>query len=77
MQHRIAVEADDGRGAADRRGARVYVCGDGDRMAPAVREAFRTLYRERTPGADEAAAQRWLDTRAADGRCAEDGCAAG
>jgi cytochrome P450/NADPH-cytochrome P450 reductase len=58
-------------------GARVYVCGDGARMAPGVREAFRTLYRERTPGADAAAAGRWLDALVADGRYVEDVYAAG
>ncbi|MFC5213705.1 cytochrome P450 [Streptomyces coerulescens] len=71
VQHRIAAEADDVwelLGA----GARVYVCGDGARMAPGVRDAFRTLYRDRTPGADDAAAQRWLDALIADGRYVED-----
>ncbi|MBT2416789.1 cytochrome P450 [Streptomyces sp. ISL-22] len=76
VQHRIAAEADEVwelLGA----GARVYVCGDGSRMAPGVREAFRTLYRERTPGADEAAAGRWLDGLITDGRYVEDVYAAG
>ncbi|MFE5894524.1 cytochrome P450 [Streptomyces sp. NPDC056462] len=76
VQHRIAVEADEVwelLGA----GARVYVCGDGSRMAPGVREAFRTLYREHTPGADDAAAGRWLDGLIADGRYVEDVYAAG
>ncbi|MGW2098036.1 cytochrome P450 [Streptomyces olivaceoviridis] len=76
VQHRIAAEAGEVwelLGA----GARVYVCGDGARMAPGVRAAFRTLYRERTPGADEAAADRWLDTLVADGRYVEDVYAAG
>ncbi|MEU5598326.1 cytochrome P450 [Streptomyces sp. NPDC020298] len=76
VQHRIATEADEVwelLGA----GARVYVCGDGSRMAPGVREAFRTLYRDRTPGADEAAAGRWLDTLVAAGRYVEDVYAAG
>ncbi|MGW5473848.1 cytochrome P450 [Streptomyces chartreusis] len=71
VQHRIAAEADEVwelLGA----GARVYVCGDGARMAPGVREAFRTLYRDRTPGADDAAAERWLDALIADGRYVED-----
>ncbi|MFE0254141.1 cytochrome P450 [Streptomyces sp. NPDC059010] len=76
VQHRIAAEADEVwelLGA----GARVYVCGDGSRMAPGVREAFRTLYRERTPGADDAGAGRWLDGLIADGRYVEDVYAAG
>ena len=76
VQHRVAAEADEVwelLGA----GARVYVCGDGSRMAPGVREAFRTLYRERTPGADDAAAGRWLDALIADGRYVEDVYAAG
>lgn len=46
-------------------------------MAPGVREAFRTLYRERTPGADDGAAQRWLDGLVADGGYVEDVYAAG
>ncbi|MFF8404193.1 cytochrome P450 [Streptomyces sp. NPDC015684] len=76
VQHRIAAEAEEVwqlLGA----GARVYVCGDGARMAPGVRDAFRTLYRERTPGTDEAAARRWLDSLVADGRYVEDVYAAG
>ncbi|WP_328877524.1 bifunctional cytochrome P450/NADPH--P450 reductase [Streptomyces sp. NBC_00299] len=76
VQHRIAAEAGEVwelLGA----GARVYVCGDGSRMAPGVREAFRTLYRERTPGADDAAAGQWLDGLVADGRYVEDVYAAG
>ena len=48
VQHRIAAEADEVWELLDA-GARVYVCGDGARMAPGVREAFRTLYRGRTP----------------------------
>ncbi|WP_167348333.1 hypothetical protein [Streptomyces bicolor] len=46
-------------------------------MAPGVREAFRRLYRESTPGADGAAAGRWLDGLIADGRYVEDVYAAG
>ncbi|OLZ74441.1 reductase [Streptomyces sp. IMTB 2501] len=76
VQHRIAAEADEIWALLDS-GARVYVCGDGARMAPGVREAFRTLYRERTPGSDEAAAGTWLDTLVADGRYVEDVYAAG
>ncbi|MGW1050919.1 cytochrome P450 [Streptomyces sp. NPDC002521] len=76
VQHRIAAEADEIWQLLDS-GARVYVCGDGARMAPGVREAFRTLYRERTPGSDEAAAESWLSTLVADGRYVEDVYAAG
>ncbi|ANS69893.1 bifunctional P-450:NADPH-P450 reductase 1 [Streptomyces lincolnensis] len=76
VQHRVAAEADEVAELLDA-GARVYVCGDGSRMAPGVREAFRTLYRERTPGADEAAAERWLDGLVRDGRYVEDVYAAG
>ncbi|MFI8243970.1 cytochrome P450 [Streptomyces sp. NPDC085866] len=76
VQHRIAAEADEVWELLTA-GARVHVCGDGSRMAPGVREVFRTLYRERTPGADEAAAGRWLDSLMADGRYVEDVYAAG
>ncbi|MEH0467956.1 cytochrome P450 [Streptomyces sp. B21-097] len=76
VQHRIAAEGDEvWRLLAD--GARVYVCGDGSRMAPGVRDAFRTLYRERTPGADDARAGAWLDELIAHGRYLEDVYAAG
>ncbi|MEU9044745.1 MULTISPECIES: cytochrome P450 [unclassified Kitasatospora] len=53
-------------------GAEVYVCGDGGRMAPGVRAAFRELYRERTPGADEQRAQAWLQGLIEAGRYVED-----
>ncbi len=48
-------------------GAIVYVCGDASRMAPDVRRAFAAIYREET-GADERAAQTWLDGLTAEGR---------
>lgn len=76
VQHRVAVEADEVwelLGA----GARVYVCGDGSRMAPGVRDAFRTLYRDRTPDADGPAADAWLDGLITEGRYIEDVYAAG
>lgn len=76
VQHRIAAEADEVWALLDA-GARVHVCGDGSRMAPGVRDAFRTLYRDRTPGADAAAADAWLDALVADGRYVEDVYAAG
>ncbi|WP_432094752.1 cytochrome P450 [Streptomyces sp. bgisy100] len=75
VQHRIATEAAEVWDLlAD--GARVYVCGDGRRMAPGVREAFTTLYAART-GADPDAAEAWLDGLIADGRYVEDVYAAG
>ncbi|MDQ0584928.1 hypothetical protein QF030_007106 [Streptomyces rishiriensis] len=46
-------------------------------MAPGVRAAFRTLYRDRTPGAADPAAEAWRDERIADGRYVADVCAAG
>jgi cytochrome P450/NADPH-cytochrome P450 reductase len=49
-------------------GAHVYVCGDGLRMAPAVRQTLLDLYRERT-GEDGAA---WLAGLEADGRYQQD-----
>ncbi|MFF9209180.1 MULTISPECIES: cytochrome P450 [unclassified Streptomyces] len=76
VQHRVAAEAGELGRLLDA-GARVYVCGDGARMAPGVREAFRALYRDRTPGADEASARRWLDGLVAAGRYVEDVYAAG
>ncbi|MFJ3192118.1 cytochrome P450 [Streptomyces griseoviridis] len=76
VQHRIAAEADE-IWTLLAAGARVYVCGDGSRMAPGVRDAFRTLYRERTPGADARDADGWLDTLMAQGRYVEDVYAGG
>lgn len=43
-----------------RAGAHVYVCGDGQHMAPAVRAAFLKIYREAT-GATPEAAEAWAD----------------
>ncbi|MGI9024312.1 MAG: cytochrome, partial [Burkholderiaceae bacterium] len=43
-----------------RHGAQFYVCGDGKRMAPAVRETFIRIYRENTQS-DAATADAWAD----------------
>ena len=61
VQDRIAADADEvwdllGDPAND---THVYVCGDGAKMAPAVRQAFLDIYRART-GADESQARDWL-----------------
>ncbi|WP_058043755.1 cytochrome P450 [Streptomyces roseifaciens] len=70
VQHRI--EAD---GAEVWRllqaGAKVYVCGDGSRMAPGVRDAFLQLHARHT-GGDAAAAQEWWRAAVAEGRYVED-----
>jgi cytochrome P450/NADPH-cytochrome P450 reductase len=48
-------------------GAVVYVCGDATRMAPDVRRTFAALYRDKT-GAEEGAAEKWLDEMTATNR---------
>ncbi|WP_018161681.1 cytochrome P450 [Smaragdicoccus niigatensis] len=61
VQDRIAADADDVWNLIGdpEKNAYVYVCGDGARMAPGVRQAFLDIYRART-GADEAAARDWM-----------------
>jgi cytochrome P450/NADPH-cytochrome P450 reductase len=55
-----------------KQGAIVYVCGDGRRMAPAVRETLLAIYME-TTGASSEDAQRWADEVEHDrGRFVED-----
>ncbi|GAB7184016.1 hypothetical protein ATKI12_3847 [Kitasatospora sp. Ki12] len=71
VQDRLAAEAAEVWDLLEA-GAEVYVCGDGARMAPGVRAAFRELYRERTPGADEQRAQAWLQGLIEAGRYVED-----
>ncbi|MET8953948.1 cytochrome P450 [Streptomyces sp. NPDC004393] len=73
VQHRIAAEADEVWRLLDA-GARVYVCGDGSRMAPGVRAAFRALHAERAPGEHS---ERWLSELIASGRYVEDVYTAG
>lgn len=62
VQDRIAADADLvwellGDSAKN---THIFICGDGGRMAPAVRAAFREIYSART-GADDAAAKDWLE----------------
>ncbi|NJP82644.1 hypothetical protein HCK01_36110, partial [Streptomyces sp. AA8] len=52
-------------------GGRVYVCGDGRRMAPAVREAFMAIYRNNTGASDEESAA-WLTALTESGHYVED-----
>ncbi|MEU1628895.1 cytochrome P450 [Streptomyces sp. NPDC020096] len=70
VQDRIAAEADEVWQLLAS-GAKVYVCGDGARMAPGVRAAFQRLYADRT-GADAAAAERWWQDLVERGRYVED-----
>jgi cytochrome P450 / NADPH-cytochrome P450 reductase len=58
VQHRLAACGDRVWGLIER-GATIYVCGDGSRMAPAVRAALEQICRDHT-GDDEAAARAWL-----------------
>lgn len=73
VQDRIAADADEvwamlGDPDMD---THVYVCGDGARMAPAVRGAFRDIYR-RHAGTDEDAAANWLADLVSSDRYVED-----
>ena len=73
VQDRIAADADDvwdllGDPAKN---THVFVCGDGARMAPAVRAAFRDIYRAHT-GSDDAAAKDWLEALVASDHYVED-----
>jgi len=59
VQHRVWQDRAD---IADlfRKGANVYVCGDGKRMAPAVRDTFIRIYREAV-GVTAETAEAWFD----------------
>ncbi|MEU6990895.1 cytochrome P450 [Streptomyces sp. NPDC046465] len=70
VQHRIEAEAAEVWGLLEA-GAQVYVCGDGSRMAPGVREAFQRLHAKYT-GGGSAAAEAWWRDLAASGRYVED-----
>ncbi|GAB2925403.1 cytochrome P450 [Streptomyces heilongjiangensis] len=52
-------------------GGRVYVCGDGGRMAPGVRKAFQSVYSKHT-GADADQAARWMSALIESGVYVED-----
>ncbi|RJQ79003.1 cytochrome P450 [Pseudonocardiaceae bacterium YIM PH 21723] len=67
VQHRITAEAGEVWALLEQ-GAKVYVCGDGARMAPGVRAAFQEIYQGFT-GED---GETWLKQLIADGRYVED-----
>lgn len=67
VQHRIAAEAAEVWALLER-GAKVYVCGDGARMAPGVRAAFQDIY-HRFTGED---GQTWLQRLMVESRYVED-----
>ncbi|MFG2948438.1 bifunctional cytochrome P450/NADPH--P450 reductase [Streptomyces adustus] len=52
-------------------GAYIYVCGDGRRMAPAVREALAAIHRQKT-GSNDETAQQWLAQLETDERYQQD-----
>ncbi|MEV7197404.1 cytochrome P450 [Streptomyces sp. NPDC093510] len=70
VQHRIAAEAEEIWHLLGS-GARVYVCGDGARMAPGVREAFQQV-RMKHAGGDASEAEAWWRELVAEGRYVED-----
>lgn len=67
VQDRITAEADEVWHLLEA-GAKVYVCGDGRRMGPGVREAFRHLHDQHRTGDADA----WLRDLIAEGRYIED-----
>jgi cytochrome P450/NADPH-cytochrome P450 reductase len=70
VQDRIAKESDEVWAVLEA-GGRVYICGDGRRMAPAVREAFMAMYRTYTGGGDDEASA-WLNALIESGTYVED-----
>ncbi|MEH0638918.1 cytochrome P450 [Streptomyces bottropensis] len=70
VQDRIAKESDEVWAALEA-GGHVYICGDGRRMAPAVREAFMAIYRTYT-GAGDDEASAWLNALIESGTYVED-----
>ncbi|MFC7010439.1 bifunctional cytochrome P450/NADPH--P450 reductase [Streptomyces viridiviolaceus] len=70
VQDRIARESDEVWAVLEA-GGRVYICGDGRRMAPAVREAFMAVYRKNTGASDEEATA-YLEALIESGRYVED-----
>jgi cytochrome P450/NADPH-cytochrome P450 reductase len=70
VQHRLWQERAQVRALLDQ-GAHVFVCGDGQRMAPAVRATLARIHQDAS-GASEAASAQWVATLERDGRYAAD-----
>ncbi|MFI1917820.1 bifunctional cytochrome P450/NADPH--P450 reductase [Nocardia sp. NPDC020380] len=70
VQHRMRHDSHEIWGALQA-GGHIYVCGDGARMAPGVRQALKDIYCEHT-GADATAADAWLVALTDTGHYVED-----
>ncbi|MGV9310647.1 cytochrome P450 [Streptomyces sp. NPDC003691] len=70
VQHRLLRESDEVWSLLSA-GAHVRVCGDGRAMAPAVREAMRTIHADHAGGGAKAA-EEWLNGLMEEGRYVED-----
>ena len=70
VQHRLWKERTRVQGLLAR-GAVVFVCGDGARMAPAVRETLARIHQDASGCSDEEAG-RWLDEEERQGRYVAD-----
>ncbi|WP_370865975.1 bifunctional cytochrome P450/NADPH--P450 reductase [Chondromyces apiculatus] len=70
VQHRVWQERARLR-ALYERGAIFFLCGDGQRMAPAVRATLARIHEEAT-GCSSAESAQWLDTREREGRYVPD-----
>jgi cytochrome P450/NADPH-cytochrome P450 reductase len=70
VQHRLWQERARVRELLDR-GAHIFVCGDGVRMAPAVRETLARIHQE-AAGATDAEATSWLASLEREGRYVAD-----
>ena len=70
MQHRLWKDRDQVRDLF-RKGAIVFLCGDGQRMAPAVRQTLADIYKETVDCSDEEASA-WLSEMERTGRYVPD-----
>ncbi|CAM3176608.1 cytochrome P450 [Paenibacillus taichungensis] len=70
VQHLMLQEAEDLLHLLDAKG-RIYVCGDGSLMAPAVEETLRQAY-QKAKGATRQEAKNWLTQLQSEGRYVQD-----